>query len=140
VCALDGFCCQGSWDASCVAEVEQFGCGSCGMGGVGGVAGAGGSAGEGGSGGIDAVCEAVSSACGACLCAACVDTLSACVDDARCLAILACTERTSCQGLGCYAPGTCRGVIDASGGPLSLSMQRLGAMLGCSISSGCPCN
>lgn len=30
VCAIDPYCCEVEWDAQCVAEVEQFGCGSCG--------------------------------------------------------------------------------------------------------------
>ena len=36
VCAQDPFCCQTQWDATCVAEVAQFGCGSCAGGGGGG--------------------------------------------------------------------------------------------------------
>lgn len=36
VCAQDPFCCSTSWDAQCVAEVAQFGCGSCSGGGGGG--------------------------------------------------------------------------------------------------------
>jgi hypothetical protein len=34
VCAQDPFCCDVQWDAQCVAEVGQFGCGSCGGGGA----------------------------------------------------------------------------------------------------------
>lgn len=30
VCAQDPFCCDTGWDAQCIAEVSQFGCGSCG--------------------------------------------------------------------------------------------------------------
>lgn len=29
VCATDSFCCEQGWDASCAAEIEEFGCGSC---------------------------------------------------------------------------------------------------------------
>lgn len=36
VCAQDPYCCQTEWDAQCVAEVAQFGCGTCGSGGGGG--------------------------------------------------------------------------------------------------------
>jgi len=36
VCAQDPYCCTTEWDAQCVAEVAQFGCGSCGGGGGGG--------------------------------------------------------------------------------------------------------
>ena len=32
VCAQDPFCCDVQWDAQCVAQVGQFGCGSCGGG------------------------------------------------------------------------------------------------------------
>jgi len=35
VCAQDPYCCSTEWDAQCVAEVAQFGCGSCGGGGGG---------------------------------------------------------------------------------------------------------
>ncbi len=38
VCALDPFCCTGSWDSICAQEIESFGCGTCGsVGGAGGV-------------------------------------------------------------------------------------------------------
>ncbi|MCE2883496.1 MAG: dockerin type I domain-containing protein [Planctomycetaceae bacterium] len=40
VCAQDPYCCTTEWDAQCVAEVAQFGCGSCGSGGGGGGGGA----------------------------------------------------------------------------------------------------
>jgi hypothetical protein len=30
VCAQDDYCCTTEWDAQCVAEVQQFGCGTCG--------------------------------------------------------------------------------------------------------------
>jgi len=33
VCATDPFCCETEWDAQCVAEVSQLGCGSCAGGG-----------------------------------------------------------------------------------------------------------
>ena len=33
VCAADPFCCETAWDAQCIAQVSQFGCGSCGGGG-----------------------------------------------------------------------------------------------------------
>jgi hypothetical protein len=36
VCAQDPYCCSTEWDAQCVAEVAQFGCGGCGGGGGGG--------------------------------------------------------------------------------------------------------
>jgi len=36
VCAQDPFCCESEWDAQCVAEVTQFGCGTCNGGGGGG--------------------------------------------------------------------------------------------------------
>ena len=29
VCATDTFCCEYGWDASCIAEIEELGCGSC---------------------------------------------------------------------------------------------------------------
>lgn len=29
VCATDPFCCSNEWDAQCIAEVTEFGCGSC---------------------------------------------------------------------------------------------------------------
>jgi hypothetical protein len=29
VCAMDDFCCSGSWDATCVENVDMFGCGMC---------------------------------------------------------------------------------------------------------------
>ncbi|RLB58379.1 MAG: hypothetical protein DRI90_16830 [Deltaproteobacteria bacterium] len=29
VCAQDSYCCDTEWDATCVAEVTQFGCGTC---------------------------------------------------------------------------------------------------------------
>jgi hypothetical protein len=29
VCAQDAYCCNTAWDATCVMEVSQFGCGSC---------------------------------------------------------------------------------------------------------------
>jgi hypothetical protein len=34
VCAIDAFCCETQWDAQCIAEISQFGCGSCGGGGA----------------------------------------------------------------------------------------------------------
>ena len=36
VCAQDPYCCATEWDAQCVTEVTQFGCGACGDGGGGG--------------------------------------------------------------------------------------------------------
>ncbi|MBW2458903.1 MAG: hypothetical protein JRI68_30670 [Deltaproteobacteria bacterium] len=30
VCAQDSYCCDTEWDGTCVAEVDQFGCGTCG--------------------------------------------------------------------------------------------------------------
>ena len=32
ICAADSFCCNTGWDATCVQEVDQFGCGNCGGG------------------------------------------------------------------------------------------------------------
>jgi len=29
VCAQDGYCCNSSWDATCVSEVTSYGCGTC---------------------------------------------------------------------------------------------------------------
>ena len=34
VCAQDPFCCSTQWDAQCVGEITQFGCGSCSGGGA----------------------------------------------------------------------------------------------------------
>lgn len=31
VCLIDPFCCEVEWDAQCVAEVQDFGCGDCGL-------------------------------------------------------------------------------------------------------------
>lgn len=36
VCASDPFCCSGAWDATCVEEIEEFGCGVCSSIGTGG--------------------------------------------------------------------------------------------------------
>jgi hypothetical protein len=30
VCAVDPYCCTTSWDQTCVAEVNSYGCGNCG--------------------------------------------------------------------------------------------------------------
>jgi hypothetical protein len=71
VCALDPYCCNNDWDATCVSEAEQYCGSSCGGGG-------------GGGGGYQAGChdECVQGAAMDASCSACVDAI--CASDPYC--------------------------------------------------------
>jgi hypothetical protein len=135
VCKSDPYCCSNHWDSLCVGEVESLGCGSCNM----GTGGAGGTGGN-GTGGVGQ-CEVVfPDECGSCLCNTCYDQLIACATDFGCIAIQQCFEATSCVGVNCYKPQTCKAVIDAFGGWNGPSMTNAFQFAACVGVSGCNCN
>ena len=106
-------------------------------------AGFGGITGVAGGGPIVDACVALApSTCGKCLCQSCSSEVVACFSDLGCALIFACVEQTGCQGLGCYAAGTCRGVIDNAGGLTGRSVNNVFSILSCAVTSqsACLCN
>jgi predicted small lipoprotein YifL len=85
VCKQDSYCCESAWDATCVSEVNEFGCGKCDVsdnpGGGGGDPGGGGGDPGGGSVGCkdDGQCTLEDD----CVCTDC-DADSYCSDPANC--------------------------------------------------------
>lgn len=110
VCRRDVYCCQTQWDATCVDEVESFGCGQCG-----------------------------GSSCDVCLERECPDALKSCFNDFGCVAILSCIEATGCSAFECYDDKACRSVIDDHGGLQGESMNTMLGLLSCAFLSDCPC-
>ena len=104
--------------------------------GTGGVAG---TFGSGGSGGVGECVDQANSSCEVCLCFNCFSQYGACIGDFGCPPIIDCATRTGCQGIGCYRPDTCQGVIDAFGGPFGTSVAITQQLFSCARGSGCPC-
>jgi hypothetical protein len=117
-----------------------------GAGGVGAFGGtqAGGSpnvAGVGGAGGIVDVCVAIAdSQCNKCLCTACSSQVVSCFTDVGCAAILACVEKTNCQGFACLS--ACGSVIGQYGGVAGSALSNVFSLVTCSLGSQsvCSCN
>jgi hypothetical protein len=119
--------------------------GSAGSGGFAGSAGFGaaGSAGFAGSGGASVIvdtCTALAgSACQQCQCLTCSSQLVSCFSEAGCPLILACAQRTGCQGFGCYSPATCQPTIDQFGGLAGSAVRKVFALATCSATSQMAC-
>lgn len=142
VCGIDPFCCDNTWDQICANEAEDE-CGANCLMGTGGAStgGAPNTGGGGGTGGIVDQCEQIfDDECGQCLCGSCFDSLTTCLGDFGCIAILACLDNTGCSGFDCYQEDTCRGVIDTFGGLASVSTQNAFNLGACAALSGCECN
>lgn len=142
VCSFDPFCCETTWDELCANEAQSDCNANCmtGSGGAPPTGGAPGSGGLMGSGGVVEQCtQLFNDDCGQCLCSSCFDQLNTCLGDLGCLSILACIERTGCNGFNCYQPGTCQEVIDTFGGLTGSSTQNALGLGTCAASSGCSC-
>lgn len=137
VCEVDSFCCTSFWDAQCVRNVEETGCGVCRGGGSGGAS----PVPQGGSAGISPTCAALFPAsCASCVCGQCGASAAACRGEPGCARILACILRTGCVGLACYRADTCGRVIDVAGGLFAPATQGVLEIADCAARSGCNCN
>jgi hypothetical protein len=129
------------------AGVGGFGglAGSAGFGvaggaGSGGFAGSAGFIGSGGAGVIVEACKGLApSACQQCQCTTCSSQLVSCFSDVGCALILACAQRTGCQGFGCYSPATCQPTIDQFGGLAGSAVRKVFALATCSATSQMAC-
>jgi len=78
--------------------------------------------------------------CQSCLLDSCSAQFIQCLQDVGCIEIIACAQRSGCQGLDCYDAGTCKKVIDRWGGPAGSSMNEVLQTVGCAVNAGGPCN
>jgi hypothetical protein len=78
-------------------------------------------------------------ACVECACTSCLDEIMACDTTAGCPEIRGCGERTGCTGANCYMDTTCRGIIDANGGPFGAGASAALTVGQCANGAGCPC-
>jgi len=78
--------------------------------------------------------------CELCVATSCTTEALACCEQPGCLDIISCAQDTGCSGLDCYAPETCKDVIDSAGGPITATQfaQPLGdcAIANCSAECG----
>jgi len=98
----------------------------------------------GGTGGFGAVpiggFGGVTQTCQECLFESCSGQFLECLQDVGCIEIIACAQRSGCEGIDCYNAATCKKVIDRWGGPAGASMNELLQTLGCAVNAGCPCS
>jgi len=106
----------------------------------GGFAGFGAIGGDAGTGGIGEVCSVLGGgSCAECQCKSCAPAIEGCFSDLGCLSIFICAQQTGCNGISCYSPGTCKTVIDQSGGLTGPSMKKVFSLLSCAASSQATC-
>jgi hypothetical protein len=94
VCGKDFYCCSHEWDAQCVAEVDQYGCGNC-------------YGGSGGSGGTTGGCslQLADPLCSACMQTHCCGQAEACFYSAGCASL------TKCLTLSCPSAVTLADIV-----------------------------
>ena len=72
-----------------------------------------------------------------CLCEQCLDGFAACTTNPGCAEILACVDRTWCEGEGCFAPETCRDALETWGITDAAGAAALTAFVQCGRDAGC---
>jgi hypothetical protein len=60
--------------------------------------------------------------CEVCVATSCTMQALACCQQPGCLDIVRCAQEKGCSGIDCYAPETCKDVIDKAGGPAVATM------------------